>query len=128
MTENKKPFDGLKVPEPPESLRDQVLSRAREAMEAGPRPDVWSRIWESRTARVAWGTSILALAVGHLAVPQGVAAPAAGQPTLARIEPAAQEELADIINLPRISFDALPMAGLGERQPEPETVSEENES
>ena len=128
MNDNKRPFRGLKVPEPPEGMRHQVLDRAREALAREPRLDIWSRIWESRTARLAWGTSVLALAVGHLAVPTDGPAPAMEPSVLASAESTKHEELADIIDLPRLSLDAHPMTALGERAPEAETVAEENES
>ena len=119
---NKKPngneplFPGLRVPEPPEDLRRQVLSRAAEALGKEPRRDLWARLWESRQARLAWAASVLALAVGHLALPAGnggtvvETGPASGQPTLARTLPDDQDELSVIADLPRLSFDARPVA------------------
>ena len=120
MNDNKKPFRGLRVPQPPEGLRGQVLDRAREALARGPRQDLWTRLWESRTARLAWGTSVLALAVGHLVLSHGNAGPASEPPALATTASTQQEELADIINLPRLSFDVQSVAGL--------RAAEENES
>jgi hypothetical protein len=122
-------FPGLKVPEPAEDLRDQVLSRARQAMMSAPRRDLWARLWESRPARVAWGTSIVVLVVGHLVVPPGDSRPATGPSELVRAESAGHEELADIVNLPRLSLDARPNAGAvlaieeGEAEPDGENAS-----
>ena len=137
MSENKRLFPGLKVPEPPEDLRRQVLSRARQAPERGPRHDLWARIWESRPARLAWGASVLALAVCHFVVPVGDAGPAREQSTLARTGSDDHEEMTDIVDLPRLSLDARPIASSRraprETEADPETatpslVSEENAS
>jgi len=103
-------FPGLRVPEPPEDLRGQVLSRARQALERGPRHDLWARIWESRPVRLAWGASILALVVCHLVVPVGDGGPAREPSTLARSESDDQEELAVIADLPTISLEAKSIA------------------
>jgi hypothetical protein len=108
---NEDPFPGLQVPQPPEDLREQVLIRARQALASAPRRDLWSRIWESRPARVAWGTSIAALVVGHLVVPLGDSVTATEPSERARAESAEHEGLADIVNLPRLSFDARLNAG-----------------
>jgi hypothetical protein len=120
MSENKSPFTDLKVPQPPDDLRAQVLSRAREAMEQGPRQDLWSRIWESRQLRLAWGMSVIALAVCHIVIP----GPAGEPSTLSRNQSDGQDELEAITDLPRISLDVLP-AFVATRPPE---ESEENES
>ncbi len=106
MSGNREPFPGLGVPEPPEDLRDRVLSRARQAMEREPRSDLWVRIWESRRARLVWSVSVLALAIGHLAVPSGESSKATEPSPLASTESAYDEELAGIASLPRLSLDA----------------------
>jgi len=103
-------FPGLKVPEPPEDLRRQVLNRATQALGKGPRRDLWALVWESRQARLAWGASFLALAVCHLVVPVGETGPARESSTLARTGSDGHEELAVIGNLPRLSLDTRPMA------------------
>ena len=105
-------FGGLKVPEPPEDLRAQVLSRARQAQESGTHRDLWERLWESRQARVAWGLSVLALAVCHLLLPAGEAGPARQPSEQARVETTDHEELAGIVDLPKLSFDARPRAAM----------------
>jgi hypothetical protein len=107
MNESKDPFPGLRVPKPPEVLRGRVFSKARAALQNESRRDLWARIWESRQARLAWGTSILALAVGHFMVPAGETGPATEPSKLASTESHYSEELADISNLPRLSLDAL---------------------
>jgi hypothetical protein len=125
------------VPEPPEELRRQVLSRAKQALEQGPRRDLWARIWESRQARLAWGVSVLALAVCHLVVPAGDGESAREPSRLARTGSADHEELAVIANLPRLSLDARPIAAATPTPAEaevdldtaaPPAVSEENAS
>ena len=108
--QNERRFPGLRVPEPPEDLRPQVLSRARQALERRPRRDLWARLWESRQARLAWGASVLALAVCHLVVPVGDAGPARQPSTLAWTGSDDHEELTVIADLPRLSFDARPLA------------------
>jgi len=110
---NEPPFPGLKVPEPPEELRLQVLSNARQAQERGPRHDLWARIWESPQVRLAWGASVLVLAVCHVVVPVGDAGPAKGPSMLARSGSDDHEELADIADLPRLYLDARPIAASG---------------
>jgi hypothetical protein len=127
MSANKDPFPEMRVPEPPEDLRDQALSRARQAMERGPRHDLWTSVWESRQARLAWGASILALAVGHLAVPPGDPGRAMEPSALARIESDYREELADITNLPRLSLDARSITD-SIRAPGDVETDEENQS
>jgi hypothetical protein len=108
--QNEPLFPGLSVPEPPEDLRPQVLSRTRQALERRPRRDLWARLWESRQARLAWGASVLALAVCHVVVPVGDAGPARQPSTLAWTGSDDHEELTVIADLPRLSFDARPLA------------------
>jgi len=108
---NERLFPGLKVPEPPEDLRQQVLSRARQVPERGPRHDLWELIWDSRQARLAWAASVLALAVCHLVIPVGNAGPAREPSTLARTGSDDHEELTVIADLPRLSLDAWPIVG-----------------
>jgi hypothetical protein len=130
-------FPGLRVPEPPEDLRRRVLTCASQAMERGPRRDLWERIWESRPARLAWGGSVLALAICHLVVPAGDGGPAREPSTLSRTGSDEQRELAVIADLPRLSLDARSIAASvrtpGETEVDidaavPPSVSEENAS
>ena len=102
---------GLQVPEPPDDLRRQVLTRAGEALDEEPRHDLWARLWENRQARLAWAASVLALVVGHLVASTGDDRTAATErSTLAQTETDAYEELADIADLPRLSLDGRPSA------------------
>jgi len=120
-------FPGLSVPEPPEDLRRQVLSRATQAQGTGPRRDLWARLWESRQARLAWGASVLALAVCHVVVPVGDAGPARQPSTLAWTGSDDHEELTVIADLPRLSFAARPLAA-STRTPVEIEADLENES
>lgn len=129
MKEDDRPFRGLSVPEPPEDLRRQALSRAREALRSAPSRDLWERIWESRRARLAWSTAVLALAVCHLVVPGRDAGPPREPSPAARTGSYGQEELAGIADLPRLSLDARPIAASTGAPVEIETdPSEENPS
>ncbi len=110
MKESDHPFRGLSVPEPPEDLRRQVLSRAKQALQEGLQQDVWERLWESRQARLAWSAAVLALAVCHLVLPGDDAGPAREPSTAARARSYGQEDLAGIMDLPRLSLDARPIA------------------
>jgi hypothetical protein len=130
-------FPEMKVPAPPGELRSQVLSRARQAAENGPRRDLWADLWESRQLRLAWGTAVLALVVCHLAVPVEDARPTKQAPTRAHANIDDHEDLAVIADLPKLSFDGRPRA-VSTRAPletdddlgtaAPSTVSEENAS
>jgi hypothetical protein len=107
---NERLFQGLKVPQAPEDLRRQVLSRARQTPERAARHDMWSRIWENRPVRLAWGTTVLALAVCHFVVPVGDTGPTREPSSLARTAFHDDEELAVIADLPKLSLDARPIA------------------
>jgi hypothetical protein len=111
MKENERQFKGLRVPEPPEGLRRQALSRSKQALKNGARPDIWSRIWESRQARLAWGSSVVALAVCHLLLPAGGDRRAGEPSTVAERAGTYDEELAVIADLPRLTLDARTLAG-----------------
>jgi hypothetical protein len=110
---------GLSVPEPPNELRRRVLARAGRVLETRPRPDRWTRVWESGVARLAWAASVLALATCHLLIPGRDAATTAS----AREQLADQEELADIVDLPRLSLEAPSIAGANRALEEAETDS-----
>jgi hypothetical protein len=126
---NERSLRGLKVPGPPEELRQQVLKRARQALENEPRHDLWARIWDSREARLAWAASVLVLAVCHFALPWGAGGPAGagdrasvtghpgaagpvrGRSAIAWTSPGDFGELSVIIDLPRLIFDDRTIAG-----------------
>lgn len=64
---NENPIDhrlaGAAPPEPPERLRATALAAAERAWNE--RPDLWTRLWESRPLRVAWAATVLALVASH---------------------------------------------------------------
>jgi hypothetical protein len=68
------------------------------------------RVWESPQVRLAWGASVLVLAVCHVVVPVGDAGPAQESSAVARSGSDDHEELADIADLPRLYLDARPIA------------------
>lgn len=115
------PLAGLSPPAPPPELRARVLDAARAALLEPPPPaDPWSRVWESRSLRVAWAASVLLLLAGHALVPR--VRPAAPPAVLARSGQAAEAEVAAIGRLPRLDVDARPLragADLPARHPAP---------
>ena len=52
-------FDNTGVPEPPSTLRDEVLTQARRAFGSEPAPSSIDRVWESRAARCAWSAAVI---------------------------------------------------------------------
>ena len=81
---------GLRPPEPPSGLEARVLRGAREALAREAGRDIWTRIWESRPLRVAWGISVSAgiLVICHVGITglRSGRTPAAGQTTRAARE------------------------------------------
>lgn len=111
------PFPGLSVPGPPEALREAILGKAREALAREPVPDAWTRIWESRPARLAWATCVAGLVVANLIVAPRPAG--SGETSLVvrdQGRAAAEDEVARLARLPRLDVGML----LDER-PAPET-------
>jgi hypothetical protein len=53
----------VRPPEPPERLRAAALGAAERHW--GVRPDAWTRLWESRPARLAWAGAVLVLMASH---------------------------------------------------------------
>lgn len=133
MSAEERPFRDLRVPEPPDDLRRGVLGRARAALKRGQRPDLWTRLWESRRARLIWAASTFALVLCHLLVPAGGAGPAKEPSTSALAAREESEDLDAITDLPRISLEALPViastSAPGEGEADATAAdSEENES
>lgn len=64
---NEHPIDprlaGAAPPGPPERLRAAALAAAERAWDL--RPDLWTRLWESRPLRFAWAAAVLALVASH---------------------------------------------------------------
>lgn len=120
MTRNEKrndpPFGELNVPGPPEALRERVMQAAGAALERDPAPDVWSRVWESRAARLAWAISVAGLLVAHAYVTPREAAPR-------EIASFDEEEITELARLPRIDSAALASVTLEPGAPEEEEDS-----
>ena len=110
------PFGELELPRPPETLRARVLQAAGDALEREPAPDVWSRVWESRAARLAWAVSVAGLLVAHAYITPRHVAP---RETASFDE----EEITELARLPRIEPAAL--AGVAS---EPGAPEEEEDS
>jgi hypothetical protein len=73
------------------------------------RPDLWSRLWESRAARLAWAAAVATLLLGHvvLSLPGRPPAPRPAAPLmLASATP--DPELAEAVTLPRLGSGRLP--------------------
>lgn len=106
-------FRNLAPPDPPPELRSQVLDPALEALQQPPPPDIWSHIWSSRPLRLVWSASFSVLVLCHLGLtlirtsqhhPQQ-------QGSLPTGTISAEEELAEVIDLPRLRTDVQPLGG-----------------
>ncbi len=102
---NDTPLRGFEPPEPPPGLREAALQAGRRGFAAVPAvraPDVWTRLYRSRPARLAWAASVILLGALHLALPRR---PQAGPPSTASA-PRLDPEVGAIARLPRISEQA----------------------
>jgi hypothetical protein len=103
-------LDRVEPPHPPSDLEARSLAEARAAM-ARPavRTDLWTRLWNSRTARLAWAAAVAALVLGHviLSVPARVGSARPGAP-LYLAGNALDPELAEATELPRLRSGQLP--------------------
>jgi len=97
---------GLVPPEPPGELHGEVMRAASAALAREAPRDLWTRIWESRSLRVAWATGVLLLLLANALVPRATS-PSGMRGTA----PAAGDELDSIAHLPRIDLDTLPAIG-----------------
>ena len=104
-------FAGLTAPDPPAELREKVLAVAREAFSQEAVRDVWTRIWENRSLRLAWAVAASLLVIANVSI--GVRRPPGGvvSRTGADAEKEAARELAAVIALPRIDETVQPLAG-----------------
>jgi len=78
MNDQRNPLDGLRPVIAPAELRAPTLAAAREVLARGrQRLDRWTRLVESRVARLAWATAVIALVLGHLVLsaPDGSISP-----------------------------------------------------
>ncbi len=106
------PFEGLAPPGPPEGLRAQVLARAREALEQEAGRDVWTRIWESRSLRLAWAAAAALLVLANVgwSVRRPTALEAASR-TGSRAEREAARELVSVVSVSPLDEDVQPLVG-----------------
>lgn len=67
--------------------------------------DLWTRIWRSRTAHLAWAASVAALLFGHIII--GVGATSGPADTLRPVLAAAamRDELAEVIDVERVTIE-----------------------
>jgi hypothetical protein len=103
-------LDRVEPPAPPTELEGRSLAAARTAMaRPAARTDIWTRLWESRTARFAWAAALAALVLGHviLSVParEGTARPGAHLYLAGNV---LDPELAEATELPRLRSGHLP--------------------
>ncbi len=103
-------FRDLDPPDPPSEMRSQVLEPALAALQQGPVPDIWTRIWSSRPLRLAWTTSLSALVLFHLSLSMFRVYPDhQHQPeTQARGITLLDEEVAELLQLPPLRTDVPP--------------------
>lgn len=117
----------LTPPQAPPELRQRVLTAARQTMGQEAPRDLWTRIWESRPIRLAWAASIGALIFGHLVIGGAVSAGPAQPAIPLAAAVGADDELAEIIGLQRVTVD-LPRWELVARDaPSPTDPSTESE-
>lgn len=103
---------GLEPPGPPLDLRSKALAAARRCMVDEPTTEIWTTIWNSREARLAWVGAAALLLAGHLFLvpPRGV--------VLSRIDPSLVAEnrvdaqLVAMLRPVKISKDVRPIFGL----------------
>lgn len=90
-----RPFDGHRVPRPPDSLMRRTLDAAAAVSPVVPEVTFWDRLWSSRGLRVAWSIVTLALLIAHVAVSLGGYR---AVPRAVRVDPL--DELREILKLP----------------------------
>lgn len=103
---------GLDLPHPPRELRARVLDAARTRARVGPAADAWSRLWHSRSLRLAWVGSVVLLLAGHAAVSLDRSAVRATIRPDRVAERRVDEQLIDLLRPVRISEGAQPLVGL----------------
>jgi hypothetical protein len=102
---------GLVPASPPPGTRERALAAARAAeADVAEVDDLWTRLWRSRPARLAWATTVAALLLAHAVLTveraaQGNRSPSA-VPVASRSENGA--ELAAIAELPPLRLGLIP--------------------
>lgn len=99
----------LDPPSPPPDLRDRVLTAMRRS---GPREteiDLWTRLWSSRTLRLAWVATVAGLLAGHIVlfVHRQSAVPTTS-PAYVMAGALQDRDLAELADLQVIAVDLLP--------------------
>jgi hypothetical protein len=100
----------LQPPEPPRDLREKVLRGAREALAREAARDAWTRIWESRPLRVAWGLSVVVLVICNVGIGELRSPRRAAEGPAARSARDGNGEVA-LGRLPRLDENARPLIG-----------------
>jgi hypothetical protein len=103
-------LDRVEPPPPPDDLEARSLAAARTAMARTPaRTVLWTRLWESRAARLAWAAAVAGLVLGHvvLSLPNRQAAARPGPPMLLA-GTATDAELIEATQLLRLRSGRLP--------------------
>lgn len=101
----------LEPPPPPAGLRARALAAARERMAAAPPPDLWSRIWNNRTLRLAWAGAVALLVAGHVVVSRAPGSAFTPNPPV-MADTQRDEQFIEILRQVRIDADAHPAIGL----------------
>ncbi len=96
-------FEGLAPPDPSPELRVRALAAAWEALGRAERPDIWTRVWKSRPAHLAWAASIGVLVFGHLVVGDALRSGSTGPALPLAAAVAANDELAEVAGLGRLT-------------------------
>jgi len=121
--------DELAPPDVPVELRHRVLGAAREAMTRIGSPDIWTRIWGSRSAHLAWAASVAVLIFGHLLIGRTVPAGSPDPALPLAAAAGADTELAELVDFQRVTV-VLPgwviAARGGVTQPDQTTESEDH--
>jgi hypothetical protein len=95
-------LSALEEPQPPTLLRERSLARAQAAWARPPAADLWSRLWHSRTLRLAWVAMVVLLVAANVALRTGSQVrPRSVAPAASR-EQASLRELQAIVELPRL--------------------------
>lgn len=110
--DDESPLRGLDPPHPPRELRARVLDAARTGARVGPAADAWSRLWHSRSLRLAWAGTVLLLLAGHAAVSLDRSAVRAAFRPDRVAERRVDEQLVDLLRPVRISEGVQPIVGL----------------
>lgn len=121
-------LQGLQPQRLPSDLRSRVVPAARARMADEVVPDLWSRIWNHRGFRLAWGTALILLVAGHILVGSGngVALRPVDPAVIAESGP--DEQFISLMRPVRISENVQPIVGLFAAAGEPIDLEVEGSS